>query len=426
MKKVIASAGMLALGAIGVHSAPADMSLNADKPWSIAGTLRGFYDDNYNTQPDNVPGRKGSFGFEVSPRADLSWSSGPTTITASYIYSDRYYAQRPGNKNDQSHDVELFVNHNFNERYSLDLEESFVDSQEPEVLDSSLSLPLRANGDNLRNNAAINFHGEVTPLLGFVVGYANTYYYYTAQTPGISPSYGTLLNRFEHLVTLNSRWHVAQETVAILGYQFEAVDYLSSFPISTPGTPLVSSKSRDNYTHNIYVGLEHSFRSDFSVSGRAGVQVSDYYNTPGGNNQNSLSPFVDLSANYTYMDGGALTVGFRHSKNQTDVGGVNPVTGQFTEDQESSSVYGTVTQKLTPLSPNLTASLTAQYQSSRFNGGSVNNQTDTFYLLGLNLAYQFNRYFSAEVGYNYDLLDSDLGGRGYNRNRVYVGVTGTY
>ncbi len=53
-------------------------------------------------------------------------------------------------------------------------------------------------------------------------------------------------------------------------------------------------------------------------------------------------------------------------------------------------------------------------------------ETDNFYMLGLNLSYQFTRLISGEVGYNYDLLTSDIPQRGYSRNRVYVGVTAAY
>lgn len=414
---------MLALGTIGVQTASADMIGATDKPWSISGTLRGFYDDNYNTQPTGSPEKRASWGIEVRPRGDVSFNDGPNTLTASYIYDLRDFFSRPGNKLDQSHDFELFANHNFSERYSLDFEESFVDSQEPEVIDQSLSLPLRASGDNLRNSAGINFHAEVTPLLGFVLGYQNTWFHYNGHNsvPTGIASYDTLLNRFEHLVTLNSRWHIEEQTVLILGYQFQAINYTSGGPIGFG----YQSTDRDNYTHNIYVGVEHSFRSDFSVSGRGGIQVSDYYNTPAGTpSPDSVTPFVDVSANWTYMQDGVLTVGVRHSKNQTDVAGSGP--GQLTQDQESTSVFGTITQKLTPLSPNLTGSATAEFQNSRFNGGTANNLDDKFYLLGLNLTYQFNRYLSCEVGYNYDKLDSDLGARSYTRNRVYFGVTGAY
>src|ERR1700756_3051979 len=106
MKNVIASAGMLALGAVVVQSVRADMAAAPEKPWTISGTLRGFYDDNYNTQP-NGQLKKGSFGFEVRPQATYGYASGPTTFTASYTYDERYYAQRPGNKSDQSHDLEI-------------------------------------------------------------------------------------------------------------------------------------------------------------------------------------------------------------------------------------------------------------------------------------------------------------------------------
>jgi Putative beta-barrel porin 2 len=425
MKKVIASAGVLALGALSVQSVRADLTAGTDKPWSISGTLRGFYDDNYDTQPDG-PARRGSYGIEVRPQATVAYSSGPTTINASYTYSDRYYISRPGDKNDQSHDFELTLLHSFNERFSVDALESFVDSQEPEVIDSSLSFPLRANGDNLRNSASINLHAQATKLLGFVVGYANTFYDYTAVTPGLNlPSYGTELNRFEHLATLDSRWTINEETVGIFGYQFGAVDYLGHGSLAPGGFPYVSPESRNDDSHSVYIGVEHSLRSDLSVSVHAGIQYVDYYNSPAGSNPSSLGPYVEASAQYTYMEGGLLTVGFRHSKNQTDVG-YDAATGSLTEDQESSSVYGTIEQTLTPLSPKLVARLSAQYQNSRFNGGGYNNDTDVFYLVGLNFTYQFTHYLSAEAGYNYDLLKSDIPGRGYDRNRVYIGVTATY
>ena len=53
----------------------------------------------------------------------------------------------------------------------------------------------------------------------------------------------------------------------------------------------------------------------------------------------------------------------------------------------------------------------------------------TFYLVGLNLQYRFTPNFSAEVGYNYDKLDSGVNviyAGSYDRNRVYFGVTGSY
>jgi hypothetical protein len=74
----------------------------------------------------------------------------------------------------------------------------------------------------------------------------------------------------------------------------------------------------------------------------------------------------------------------------------------------------------------LFGSLTGQFQNSSFNGGTFNSQSERYFLVGLNVEYRFNPHFSADAGYNYDKLDSDVGGRSFDRNRVYVGVKARY
>jgi len=44
----------------------------------------------------------------------------------------------------------------------------------------------------------------------------------------------------------------------------------------------------------------------------------------------------------------------------------------------------------------------------------------------VNLEYQFDQHLAAHVGYNYDRLVSDVAGRDFTRNRVYLGVTASY
>ena len=143
--------------------------------------------------------------------------------------------------------------------------------------------------------------------------------------------------------------------------------------------------------------------------------------------QSTVSPYVDLSVNYAYGDGGALAFGFHQGHNQTDVAAsANDPNAGVTVDEESSTVYLTATQKSTPITPRLSGSASLQYQYSVFNGGPSNDETDNFYMLGLGLAYQFNTHLSAETGYNFDLLSSDLAGRNYSRNQVFVGVKAFY
>ena len=89
---------------------------------------------------------------------------------------------------------------------------------------------------------------------------------------------------------------------------------------------------------------------------------------------------------------------------------------------ENSTLYASVNQKLTP---KLMGTVIGRWQHSIYNGGVYNNQADDYYNLGVNFSYNFNPHFSAEAGYNFDYLTSDIPNNNYTRNRVYLGVSAT-
>src|SRR5205807_9964209 len=91
MKKIFASVGLVALSASGLKAALIPGLDDPNKPWSVAATLRGFYDDNRATAPSDSGAKQGSFGFEISPSVsiDLRWE--PTTLRAWYVYSYKWY-----------------------------------------------------------------------------------------------------------------------------------------------------------------------------------------------------------------------------------------------------------------------------------------------------------------------------------------------
>ncbi len=95
MKKIITSAGLMALGAAGVQAAvmgtggyePGFGAPDMSRPWSVSASLRGFYDDNYLTAPDHqIPGspisKQGSWGMTFNPSVSLAWSDGQTDMGA--------------------------------------------------------------------------------------------------------------------------------------------------------------------------------------------------------------------------------------------------------------------------------------------------------------------------------------------------------
>jgi hypothetical protein len=199
----------------------------------------------------------------------------------------------------------------------------------------------------------------------------------------------------------------------------ELIAYSQPFPYWGPATPLYSN-SRDNLSHYGYVGVQHEFLDNLMGSIQAGVQYTTYYNDPSATS--SLGPYGSASLIYTYASGSYAQLGMAQSRNATDTISVDS-NGQITQDQESTVIYGSINQ---PLTPKLMGSVVGHFQYSTYNDGLYNSQSAEFYNLGLDLSYTFNRHFSSDVGYNFDYYTSPVPGEQYTRNRIYLGVTASY
>jgi hypothetical protein len=124
---------------------------------------------------------------------------------------------------------------------------------------------------------------------------------------------------------------------------------------------------------------------------------------------------------WTYAPESYLEGGVTHDINATDV--ISFSGNEFTQDQESTVVYASLNHRI---APKLYGAVTAQFQNSTWRGGAIDGETEQYYLAGINLKYLITPHFSTEIGYNYDKLESDLPGRSFDRNRVYIGVAATY
>lgn len=425
MKKIVASVGLLAIGASGLQVAGASgLTADVSKPWSISAALRGFYDDNINSVPDDSDYYTDSMGFEVSPSIQLVLPLDQGALSASYTYSYKYYDEKPANTTGhdvQTHIFNLGFDHAFSERYQLTIKDSFALGQEPDILRAGNAMETyqRVSGDNMRNFGAINFDGAMTRQLGYQIGYANTWMDYDDESDGPftgTPSTSALLDRLEHSIHADLRWNIQPQTAGILGYQYRDVGYTADEVVAWGG---VMSDVRDSRSHYGYVGMDHTFRPDLTGSIRVGAQGTDYYNDPTADGQ--VSPYLLASLRYAYMQDCSLDFGLTTDRNATDV--IGTYDDGYTMDQQTTVAYLAVTHKITP---KLFGTITGQYQYSEFNGGSYDNEAENYYMVGVNLEYRINRHFGAHVGYNFDALDSDLDGRTMDRNRVYIGLTARY
>jgi hypothetical protein len=448
MNKITATVGLVALGAASIqaqNTAPAAGSQEATKPWSISATLRGFYDDNYATAPKQL--ERDSFGFEVSPSASLNLIRDQTALGLSYVYSGRWYEDREdledGEAWDHSHQLNGKLSHAFSPRFKVDLTDSFVIAQEPELIEpagAGLSATgLRSEGDVMRNHALGSFSAGITENLTGVIGYANEYYDYDEEGFNSRSAY---LDRMEHLGSFNLRAVVLPKTVLVGGYQYEVVDYHSDDRIGLPfGSLNYPAEERNSTSHYMYGGVDQSISPTFNVSLRGGAQYTEWddideireINAAFGNEteEDTWSPYVDANMTWLYSPGSYAQLGVRHQRAQTDVGFAITPDGEFVPnlDAQSTGVYGSVSHRIFG---GFIASAIASYQHNEYDPEGFDSYGEDYIMAGLNLTYEFNRYLALEAGYNFDWLESDVDDapgedtRSYQRNRVYVGVRGTY
>lgn len=426
MKRIIASAGLVAIGATGLNAqnTPGLSRMETTKPWSVSAALRAFYDDNYFAQISEF--EEDSFGFEVRPRIAVNLlPSEQTYIGGAYTYALKWYEARADDEFDQSHEVDLKLDHRFSERLRVAFTDSFVYAREPEVVEGGNGgtiTTFRTESDVLRNRASVDLRAQLTETMGLGAGYENGWYDYQDSGDG---SRSALLDRLEHTFDLNARWQPRSDLVGLVGYQLGIVDYtgdeLLNFYPTPPGPPAdaLTGKDRNSISHYGYVGGEYTVSEELSVAARAGLQYIDYTEV----DEDDLGPYADVSGRYQYVPGSYLQVGVRHERNATDVAGFGTAS-DVTLDQETTTLYGSVYHRLTA---RIAASLIAQYQRAVFNGGSFDGDLENFLLAGINLQYNINEHWAADFGYNFDRLDSDdADGRSFTRNRIYAGVRVQY
>lgn len=442
MKRICVSAGLVALGAVAANGqyAPGLSSVETTKPWALSATIRGFYDDNYLTLPKTIPGPNGttipgardSYGTEVSPSASYNHSTSDTLISATYTYDMTWYEDRLG-RVDQSHQLNAKLDHEFSERYKIQVNESFVVAQEPSVLyPGVISSPLRVAGNNVRNSATADFTAQLSRLFDVHVGYGNTFYAFQENAgdefPANSyPSYSALLDRMEQTVPVDLHWKILPETTGVFGFQYDHTGYTSPEYIIYPGispftgvpVPGYLSSSRDNDSYLVYVGVDQSLSPNLSFSLRLGGQYLDYYNF----GSTTLSPYANASLTYQYMPASTLQVGVVNTHNATDVAGIIGTTPVL--DEESTSSYVAVNHRL---NSRLAVSFMGQAQFSTYNGGggTFNGLEEDFYILTLNFDYHFNPWLTGQTGYNYNRLVSPLQNRSYSRDIFYLGLRASY
>jgi opacity protein-like surface antigen len=416
MKSLITCAGLAAVGMVNLDAQPiGEPSLS--KPWSVSAKLRGFYDSNYNTVPDSgtIYTKEDSFGFSVAPSLGVNFFRDQTTLSLRYDFDLRWYESREDDELDMYHAGTLDLAHSFNERYRLELHDTFAYTDEPMVGEGQAATFVRTKGNNLRNYAGIGLVGSFTEYWGFRVGYENTLYDYEERGPG---SRSALLDRLEHKATVDLRRVLQPTTTALLGYSFGYTTYTADERLASGST--LMSDYRDYLSHFAFAGLNHEFNPQFDTQIRVGAQIADFKNA----HDDHVRPYADAALGYRYAEGSRIQVGVKSGFVSTDIALDQSYSG-VTLATDSTTLYVGLSHRLTE---RLTAQARGQWQMLQYIGQGIgyNDEWDNYYAADASLIYQINPNLAVDVGYLYDKLDSDIAIRGYTRHRAYLGLRATY
>lgn len=426
MKRVVASAGVFAVGMVGVRGANVTglSTQEQNKWWVVSGSLRGFYDDNSLNSPDAQA--EPSTGFEIHPGISVNFPMERTLFRASYDLTLNYYLDRPSSKLDQSHVFDTRLNHRFTERYDVNVENAFIYSDEPAVLapggGAVDTVVRRGDSSGLRNNALIDFSGKMTPVIGFVAGYKNNYRNYK-QTG--EASYSALFDSIENLFHMDVQWFHSETTIYFTGYQFGLLNYTSSDKIgdgkdprdsSRPGTVPIYPDSKNNSSHYLYVGARRDFSKQLVGAARVGGQYTDYYNA----NDSSLSPYLELNVNYTYLPDSSAQIGLNVKRGPADVGVVG---NELTLDSLATVFYASVNHRFTY---HINGAVYLSYQRNTYNGGAYDGESNDYLTIDSKVDYKIRENLFLDLGYVWYLYNSTIPGVDFTRNRVYFGIRATY
>jgi hypothetical protein len=430
MKRIIASAGLVAVGAISLQAAnaPGLTPKETSKWWSVSAAVRGFYDDNITTRYESV-NKRDSYGVEISPSLSLNKVMDQTFFGLDYRYGMKWYSNPDTvtGEVEHSHQFNGKIDHKFSEQQRVSLYDSFVVSQEPAIIsgNNAVAAPLKINGSNIRNDGGIKYEHDLSEQVGFTIDYSNQFYDYKSKNDGVVfGGYSALLDRTIHQPGGDLRYRLNPDTQARLGYFFTSTGFTSKdvLALDNFGNP-VYPKFRDSQAHTIFLGVDHTFNPKLSGSLRGGAMMVSYQNQP--NTKLRTNPYFDGSLTYRYQEGSTAQLGVRHTRVATDMTGTYQAGSNqpLTMDSEATVGYVSVNHSITE---KLLGSLMLSHQSSTFRGGALNDQSESFTALTTSLSFEINKFVSVEGGYNYDLLGTDVVARSYHRNYGWIGIKASY
>ncbi|MEM1158928.1 MAG: outer membrane beta-barrel protein [Verrucomicrobiota bacterium] len=367
---------------------------SAEKPFVINMTVRGEYDDNVNTSVDGQ--EDAAFIINLRPSITFSKNLDNTQLEFGYTFGFKQFFGREGNdEEDFSHTFNGTVSHRFNERFSVQLTERFSFDQEDPINQGGIAR--RVGGDRIRNNFGVIGSYDWTERFSTLTRYDNEYLEYFDRPAS------TVNNFLSHEVSQQLRFQAMRTTTPFANYVFKTTDY--------------ESIARDRDEHRALAGIDHYLLENWLLSAQAGAEFVFYDNSLF---DDTIGPYAYLSTQWNYSDKsnvlGSYTFGTSNTDNSTF------------SSSTSHTLVGTITHYFTN---KFSVGAIGRYELADFDtsqgfAAATSDVTEQTITAGVNARFEFTDYLSADAGYTYTEVISDTNAREYDRNRVYIGISGSY
>lgn len=357
------------------------------KPWTLTLDVRFGYDDNINTTAFNrVESAFANIQLGItykaaSPRSTLNIGAGVGAVF--------YFDAGASRETDFNFVFNSAWSYKVTPRLTINTSTYLVYQSQPDF--SIVGLVDRRSGDYLYISSSYGLTYQWSRRFSTVTSYKPILIRY------IDEPFATQQDRSEHYFAQEFRF-LLQPTLTLVGeYRFGYIDY--------------SDIALDSRAHYVVAGIDATLSPRLKMGFRLGGEWRDYVQNGRGDYS---GPYAEGTISYDYQRNSNISLLLRYGIEQTDVVG--------STNRSSFRLGINLRHQFTP---RIGGYASFYYTRSNYEGSRVGFTTgdfsDSVYDVAVGLRYAINRNWSVEVGYLHTTVDSDILGRGYDRNRVFVG-----
>ncbi len=333
----------------------------------------------------------GSTIFSFSPHLAYNASvTDQTFMAATYGLTLDKFDNRPGEKLLSSHEANLRLAHAFSKATTLDVNDMFMLSRNPESL--LAGVPLNPDQSFSRNQLDARFDTPLAAKTSANIKARSVYYKYR------NGALGRGLDRTENLYGLAGDYAILPEFKGVAEYRHQDVFYRKV------------GESKNKSSEFLMGGFEYAIARKLALNTRLGVEWRSRAAERG-----TSAPFAEFSAKYDYAEKSFLTGGFGYNLEETSD------TQRF-NDTKIKRAFVNVQHSVTAL---IVASASVSFEPSTLQGRrGISNVDERTVRTGGALSYLPSKNWTISGSADYDRTRSDEGTRNLSRKRV--GLSASY